>query len=197
MNLERLEEIKKVARENNVPILQDESLLLIETLLSIKKPKSVLEVGTAVGYSALCFSRYLDKDGVIDTIEINKDMVNLAKENIKYVGAECNINIIEADATEYMKEMRNEEYYDAIFIDAAKGQYMVFLEEAIRLAKPGAVIIADNVLFKGRVLGEYNEHKHRTAVNRLREYIAKINSDTRLKSVVIDIGDGVAISVKK
>jgi len=90
-----------------------------------------------------------------------------------------------------------DEKFDIIFIDAAKGQYMKYLEEAMRLTKSGSVIIADNVLFKGRVLGDYNEHKHRTAVNRLREYIKTVKEDERLDTAIVDIGDGIAISAVK
>jgi predicted O-methyltransferase YrrM len=105
------------------------------------------------------------------------------------------IKPIFADATEYLTNLKEDNTYDVIFIDAAKGQYMVFLNEAKRLVKPGGIIIADNVLFKGRVLGGYNEHRFRTAVTKLRQYIDNINEDKMLDSVVLDVGDGVAISI--
>ena len=91
--------------------------------------------------------------------------------------------------------MHEDNKYDIVFIDAAKGQYLKFLENGIRLAKDNGIIIADNVLFKGRVMSDYNEHKHRTAVNRLRDYISIINSDERLDSIILDIGDGIAVSI--
>lgn len=137
MNLDRLNEVKAKAKEKNVPILMDESLALIEVLLEMEKPSKILEIGTAVGYSAMCFSKHLTSGGKVDTIEINEEMVKTAKENIEYVGIDSNvINIIHADATQYLKEINNDNEYDVIFIDAAKGQYIVFLEEAIRLVKP-------------------------------------------------------------
>lgn len=200
MNEEKLailDNIKEEAIENHVPILQDVSLELIEVILSIKRPNKILEIGTAVGYSAIKFSKYLEgKDSKIKTIEISKDMYNIAKENVKNMELTEKIEIINEDATKYLETIdEKKEQFDVIFIDAAKGQYLVFLENAIRLAKNGAVIIADNVYFHGRVLSGYNEHRHRTATNRLREYIRIISEDKRLKSTVLNVGDGVAISV--
>lgn len=191
----KLEEIKIKARENHVPILQDKSLELIETILEIKKPKSILEVGTAVGFSALTFSKHLADDGKIITMELNEEMVNVARENIKEQGMQDVIKVVHTDAYEYMQKLN--ETFDVVFIDAAKGQYMKYLTEAIRLTKPGSIIIADNVLLRGMVLGGYNEHKHRTAVTRLREYIDKVTTDETMQSTVLDVGDGVAITVRK
>lgn len=193
-----LSKIKEEALESHVPILQDESLDLILMVLSLKKPNKILEIGTAVGYSAINFSRYLEGENAkIKTIELKENMVNIARENIASMGLEEKIEVIHADATKYLETLDEENTYDVVFIDAAKGQYLVFLKEAIRLIKNGGVIIADNVLFKGRVLSDYNEHKHRTATNRLREYLKIIEEDTRLESTLVKIGDGVAISIVK
>ncbi len=193
-----LSKIKEEALESHVPILQDESLDLILMVLSLKKPNKILEIGTAVGYSAINFSRYLEGENAkIKTIEIKENMANIARENIASMGLEEKIELIHADATKYLETLDEENTYDVVFIDAAKGQYLVFLKEAIRLIKNGGVIIADNVLFKGRVLSDYNEHKHRTATNRLREYLRIIEEDKRLKSTLVKIGDGVAISIVK
>ena len=193
-----LSKIKEEALESHVPILQDESLDLILMVLSLKKPNKILEIGTAVGYSAINFSRYLEGENAkIKTIEIKENMANIARENIASMGLEEKIELIHADATKYLETLDEENTYDVVFIDAAKGQYLVFLKEAIRLIKNGGVIIADNVLFKGRVLSDYNEHKHRTATNRLREYLRIIEEDKRLKSNLVKIGDGVAISIVK
>lgn len=192
-----LEKIKKEALENHVPILQDISLEFIEVILDLKKPNKILEIGTAVGYSAIKFSKYLSgKDKKIKTIELKEDMYKVALKNVNDMKLNNVIEIINADATKYLKTIdEKDENYDVIFIDAAKGQYLVFLEEAIRLAKNNAVIIADNVYFHGRVLNGYNEHRHRTATNRLKEYLRIINDDERLTSTVVNVGDGVAISV--
>jgi caffeoyl-CoA O-methyltransferase len=196
---EILNDIKNKALQNHVPILQDVSLELIEVILNIKKPNKILEIGTAVGYSAIKFSKYLcGENSKIKTIEINDDMYNIACKNVMNMELDKKIEIVHADATKYLYDMdEKEEKFDVIFIDAAKGQYLIFLENAIRLANKGAVIIADNVYFKGRVLSGYNEHRHRTATNRLREYIKLINEDSRLQSTVLNVGDGVAISVVK
>jgi len=197
----KLENIKIKATENFVPILQDDSLKLIEVILHMAKPKKILEIGTAVGYSAAIFAKYLEidennkKDSYIKTIERNEKRFKTATENITALDLDEYIIPVFADATEYLTNLKEDNTYDLIFIDAAKGQYMVFLNEAKRLIKSGGVIIADNVLFKGRVLGGYNEHRHRTAVTRLREYIDDINDDKMLDSVVLNIGDGVAISI--
>lgn len=191
---EIIADIKKEALANKVPILQDKSLELIRLILRIKEPKKILEIGTAVGYSAINFVDELNGNVFVKTIEKNENMYNVSNQNISKVGFVDNIDVILADATEYLPSLKEDNVYDVIFIDAAKGQYLKFLENAIRLIKNGGVIIADNVLFKGRVLSDYNEHKHRTAVNRLRDYINIINNDTRLKSTILDIGDGVAVS---
>ncbi len=194
---EILNEIKNDALENHVPILQDVSLNLIETILDIKKPNRILEIGSAVGYSAIKFSKFLSgENSKIKTIELKENMYNIAKENIKKMELEDKIEIINADATKYLSTIDEKiEQFDVVFIDAAKGQYLVFLKEALRLVKIGGVIIADNVYFKGRVLSGYNEHRHRTATNRLREYIKEVTEDKRLTTTILNIGDGVAISV--
>lgn len=191
----KIEAIKKKAREEHVPILQDDSMAYIKTLLEIRKPESILEVGTAVGYSALEFSKHLKENGRIVTMELNEATANIARENIKDLGMQEVIEVVNTDAYEYMKTLEGP--FDVVFIDAAKGQYMKYLEEALRLTKPGSLIIADNVLLRGMVMGGYNEHKHRTAVTRLREYIESVTTNPKLQSCVIDVGDGVAVSVVK
>lgn len=193
---EILEKIKEEALENHVPIVEDDSLELIKIILKIKKPNRILEVGTAVGYSAINFSKYLvGEDSKIKTIEVKEAMYNKAMENITAMGLNGKIEVVLADATEYMKSIPDSEQYDIVFIDAAKGQYLVYLEEAIRLTKNGGIIIADNMLYRGRTLSDYNEHKHRTATNRLREYLVEMKEDSRLDSTLVKVGDGLAISI--
>ncbi len=194
---ENLEKIKIEARKNYIPILQDVSLEFIMMILSIKRPNKILELGTAVGYSAINFSKYLSgQNAKIKTIEIKEEMYNQAISNITLFGLEEKIEVIHADATEYLPTIdENIEKYDVIFIDAAKGQYPKFLDNALRLINKNGIIIADNVLFKGRVMSDYNEHRNRTAVNRLRNYISVILEDKRLDSRIFDIGDGIAVSV--
>lgn len=196
MNLDEfLAIIKERAIEKHVPILQDKSLEFISFILKLKKPEKILEIGTAVGYSAISFVQAVDGNVNVKTIERNEKRYNEAINNIKEAGLEENIEVVLADATEYLPNLHEDNKYDIVFIDAAKGQYLKFLENGIRLAKDGGIIIADNVLFKGRVMSDYNEHKHRTAVNRLRDYISVINSDERLDSVILEIGDGIAVSI--
>lgn len=194
-NNEKIDRIREDARERHVPILQDASLEFIELILEIRKPKTILEVGTAVGYSAINFAKHLANGGKITTIELNEDLANEARENITEMGLDNTINVVNMDAYEYMKTI--DEKFDVIFIDAAKGQYMKYLEQALRLTNSGSVIIADNVLLHGMVLGGYNEHKHRTAVTRLREYLEAVTTDERLVSTIVDIGDGIAVSAVK
>ena len=194
-----LKEIKKYALENHVPILQDVSLDLILLILKLKKPNNILEVGTAIGYSAINFSKYLDGENRhILTIEKSNEMYGIAISNISKMGLEDIIRVENADATIYLETLdEKKEQFDIIFIDAAKGQYLKFLDNALRLVKTGGVIIADNVYFKGRVLSGYNEHRHRTATNRLREYLKIVNERNDLDTTVFNIGDGVAVSIKK
>ena len=191
---ELIDNIKIEARANHVPILQDVALDLIMKILEERKPRSLLEIGTAVGYSALCFSKHIDKDGKIVTVEVNENMYNKAKENILKAGKENVIYQYLGDAETLIKEM--DESFDVVFIDAAKGQYLKYLEQAMRLTKKGSIIIADNVLYRGLVRSDYNEHKHRTAVNALRNYIKTVTEDKKLDSTIYDIGDGVAVSYR-
>ena len=196
LNKEKLEVLKKFARENHVPILQDDTMQVIKTILAIRKPNKILEIVTAIGYSALCFSEYLEgENAIIKSVELDKVTSEMAKNNIKEISDENNIMVTNMDAYEYMKTLN--EKFDVVFIDAAKGQYMKYLEQAYRLTQKGSIIIADNVLLRGMVMGGYNEHKHRTAVTRLREYIKEVTENPRLESTVIDVGDGLAISVIK
>ena len=188
--------IKEEALKNHVPIIEDDSLEYIANILKEKKPNKILEIGTAVGYSAINFSKYLVGEGAkVLTIEIKEQMYEKALENISLMGLQDKIEVINADATKYLKNIN--EQFDVVFIDAAKGQYLVFLEEAIRLCKIGGIIIADNMLYRARTLSDYNEHKHRTATNRLREYLVQMKEDKRLDSTVIKVGDGLAVSVLK
>ena len=193
-NYEYLKDIEKYGRENKIPILLDDTLEYISKILEEVRPKRILEVGTAIGFSALCFSKYLSKDGRIDTIEIESLRVEQALENIAKVGVQDKIRVIEGDALEILPYLTEE--YDVIFIDAAKGKYLEFFEHALRLCKKGGYIIADNVLYKGMVQSDYNKHKQRTAVNKLRAFIDMVLENENLKSELIDIGDGITVSKK-
>ena len=196
MNKKELDKIKEKALEDHIPIIMDDTLSVIEKYLKNKKPKRILEIGTAVGYSAMCFSDFLDEDGIIDTIERDEERVKEAKINIEKVGGKEKINIYEGDAVEILPTLN--EKYDAVFIDAAKGKYPFFLKEALRMIKEDGIIFADNILYKGYVMSDYNKHKQRTAVRNLREYIKEVSENPNLETEILEVGDGLAISkVKK
>ncbi len=192
MNQVELTKIKQKALEENIPIIMDDTLEVVATILKEKKPKRILEIGTAVGYSAICFSKYIEDDGKIDTIEREEQRVKEAKMNIKKVEVEEKIHIYEGDAVEILPTLNEE--YDIVFIDAAKGKYPFFLSQAMRMIKKDGIIIADNVLYKGYVMSDYNKHKQRTAVRNLREYIAEITQNPNLETQILEVGDGLAIS---
>lgn len=192
MNSVELEKIKKKALEDKVPIIMDDTLEVVAKILTEIKPNKILEIGTAVGYSAICFSEYLQENGKIDTIERDTERVKEARENIKKAEVEDKINIYEGDAVEILPTLNDE--YDVVFIDAAKGKYPFFLNQALRMIRQGGVIIADNVLYKGYVMSDYNKHKQRTAVRNLREYIAEITNNDKLETKILEVGDGLEIS---
>ena len=192
MNKIELQKIKKKALEEHIPIIMDETLEVIEKYLEENKPKRILEIGTAVGYSAICFTQILDEDGVIDTIERDAERVKEARENIKKAEVEDKINIYEGDAVEILPTLDNK--YDVVFIDAAKGKYPFFLKEALRMINKNGIIFADNILYKGYVMSDYNKHKQRTAVRNLREYIKEVSENPNLETEILEVGDGLAIS---
>lgn len=192
MNKQELQKIKQKALEEHIPIIMDETLEVIEKYLKENKPKKILEIGTAVGYSAICFTQILEEDGIIDTIERDTKRVKEARENIKKAEVENKINIYEGDAVEILPTLDNK--YDVIFIDAAKGKYPFFLKEALRMINKNGVIFADNILYKGYVMSDYNKHKQRTAVRNLREYIKEVSENPNLETEILEVGDGLAIS---
>ena len=195
MYKEELAKIKQKALEEHIPIIMDDTLDVIENKLKESKLSKILEIGTAVGYSAICFSEFLDKNGIIDTIEREEDRVAEAKENIKITGVQDKINIIKGDAVEVLPTLKG--LYDMVFIDAAKGKYPFFLKEAMRMLDTHGVILADNILYKGYVMSDYNKHKQRTAVRNLREYIKEVTENPNIETEILEVGDGLAISRMK
>ena len=193
MNKQELEKIKQKALEEHIPIIMDDTLEVVDKILKEVKPKRILEIGTAVGYSAMCFSEYLQEGGKIDTIERDEERIAEAKINIKNVGVEDKINIYEGDAVEILPTLN--EKYDVAFIDAAKGKYPFFLKEALRMIKPTGVILADNILYKGYVMSDYNKHKQRTAVRNLREYIKEVTEAPNLETEILEVVDGKKVTV--
>ena len=190
-NIKEFEIMKEKALENHIPIIMDDTLEKIKEILKKEKPKRILEIGTAVGYSATCFARYAETC-IIDTIELDEERAKEAIENIKKVGVDERINVIIGNAVEILPTLNFE--YDIIFIDAAKSKYSIFLEQGIRLVKNGGIILADNVLYKGYVMSDYNKHKQRTAVRHLREYIEEVTENPNLESEILESGDGLAIT---
>ena len=195
MNEIELGKIKQKALEDKIPIIMDDTLEVIDKILSKDKPEKILEIGTAVGYSAICFSKYLKENGRIDTIEREEDRVIQANENIKRAEVEEKINILFGDAVEILPTLNDK--YDVIFIDAAKGKYPFFLKEALRMLADNGIILADNVLYKGYVMSDYNKHKQRTAVRNLREFLKELDNNEELEVEVLEVGDGLAIARKK
>ena len=195
MNKEELQIIKENALKEYIPIIMDDTLEVIDKELKKNKPTKILEIGTAVGYSAMCFSEYLAEGGKIDTIERDEERVKQARKNIKKVGVEDKINIYEGDAVEILPTL--DDKYDMIFIDAAKGKYPFFLNQALRLLSDNGIIFADNILYKGYVMSDYNKHKQRTAVRNLREYIHEVTESPDLETEILEVGDGLAITKRK
>lgn len=192
MNKEELEKIKQKALEEHIPIIMDDTLEVISKYLKEVKPKRILEIGAAVGYSAMCFSEYLEENGEIDTIERDEERIKEAKMNFEKVGVKNKINLYEGDAVEILPKLTQK--YDMVFIDAAKGKYPFFLKESLRMIKPNGIIFADNILYKGYVMSDYNKHKQRTAVRNLREYIKEVSENPNLETEILEVGDGLAIS---
>lgn len=190
-NQEELEKVKETALNEHIPILMDDTLETIKEILQKENPAKILEIGTAVGYSASCFVKYAP-NATVDTIELDETRAKEAIQNVKKIGIEDKVNIFIGNAVDILPTFEGE--YDIIFIDANKGKYPIFLAEGIRLAKNGGIIIADNILYKGYVMSDYNKHKQRTAVRHLREYIQMATENERLETEILEVGDGLAIS---
>ena len=192
MNREELKLIKEKALEDHIPIIMDDTLEVIEKTLSENKPKRILEIGAAVGYSAICFTEYLAEGGIIETIERDEERIAEAKENFKKAEVADKVILHEGDAVDILPTLN--EKFDMVFIDAAKGKYPFFLKEALRMLDDNGIIFADKILYKGYVMSDYNKHKQRTAVRNLREYIKETTENPNLETEILEVGDGLAIS---
>ena len=197
-NSEVLEKIEEQAHIDNVPIIRKEMESFLRVMLYIKKPKRILELGTAVGYSAILMSECIDEDGKITTIENYEKRIVEAKKNIELSGKGQIIELLEGDATEVMKTLPSQQF-DFVFMDAAKAQYIYFLPEVLRLMKKGAVLITDNVLQEGDLIESrlVVERRDRTIHKRMREYLEVVKNHEELETSIVPIGDGITISVKK
>ena len=191
-----LGEIQREAIAAEVPIIPLETARLLSVLLTMQKPKHILEIGTAVGFSAGLMCCYLPEDGTVTTIDRFEVMLKDARVNIKRMGLEDKIKILEGDAANILPTLEGP--YDVIFLDAAKGQYINYMPEAIRLLSEEGVLVSDNVLQDGDIIESRFavQRRNRTIHSRMREYLYELKHDERLETAIIPLGDGVAISRK-
>ena len=192
-----LEELEKYALDTEVPIIRKEMQSFLKTLIMMNKPRRILEVGTAIGFSALLMSEYMPADAHITTIEKYEKRIPIARENFKKYGKEEQITLIEGDAADVLAGLSGE--YDLIFMDAAKGQYIHFLPDILRLLKTGGVLLSDNVLQDGDVIQSRYAvtRRNRTIHGRMREYLYELKNHPQLQTSIIPLGDGITLSVKK
>ena len=192
-----LEELEQYALQEGVPVIRREMQSFIKMLLALQRPKRILEVGTAIGFSTLLMCEYGPADVQITTIENYEKRIPLAKENFRKAGQESKITLLEGDATKILAGLSG--FYDLIFMDAAKGQYIHWLPDVIRLLKKGGVLLSDNVLQDGNLIESHYivERRDRTIYKRMREYLYQLKHDPLLETSILPLGDGVTVSVKK
>lgn len=191
-----LDEIEKSALEGQVPVIRKSTQSLLKFLLALVKPENILEVGTAVGFSALLMDEYSPAGCHITTIEKYGKRIPVAAENFRRAGAQDRITLLEGDAAEVLKGLGGS--FGFIFMDAAKGQYIHFLPDVLRLLSPGGMLISDNVLQDGHVIESRFAvtRRNRTIHARMREYLYELKHNPALETVVLPVGDGVTLSVK-
>lgn len=196
-NSEILEEIERKAHADSVPVIRREMQSFLKVLLMLKKPMRILEVGTAVGFSALLMSEYAPEGCRITTIENYEKRIPVARENFRRAGKEDMIELIEGDAADVLKTLRGS--FDFIFMDAAKGQYIHYLPDVLRLMDDGGCLVSDNVMQDGDVIQSRFavERRNRTIHARMREYLYELKHNKALETAVIPLGDGVSVSIKK
>lgn len=196
-NGEVCDEIEEFAHQTNVPIIRKEMESFLRVLIEIKKPKRILELGTAIGYSAILMANTMSEDCRITTIENYDKRIPIAKDNFKRAGVEKKVELLEGDALEILQKIN--EPYDFVFMDAAKAQYLVYLKEIMRLLPVGGILIADNVLQDGELVeSRYAvERRNRTIHSRMREYLYEVKNMKELETTIIPIGDGITLSVRK
>ncbi len=189
--------IEKEAKETNVPIIRTQVQSLLKLLLAMRKPATILEVGCAIGFSALLMSEYGPEDCHITTIEKYEKRIPVARENFRRAGKGERITLLEGDAAEILQKLTGA--YDMIFMDAAKGQYIHFLPDVLRLLAPGGILLSDNVLQDGNILESRFAvtRRNRTIHSRMREYLYELKHHPQLETVILPVGDGVTLSVKR
>lgn len=191
-----IEAIEQEALESFVPIIRKETQSFLKVMMLMNRPARVLEVGTAVGFSAILMSEYLPEGSRITTIENYEKRIPIARNNFKRAGKEEQITLIEGDALEVMKTLEGP--YDFIFMDAAKGQYIHFLPEVLRLLKKGGLLVSDNVLQDGDIIESRFAvtRRNRTIYSRMRDYLWQLKHMKEFETAVLTVGDGVTISTK-
>ena len=196
-NGEVCDEIEEFAHQTNVPIIRKEMESFLRVLIEIKKPKRILELGTAIGYSAILMANTMSEDCRITTIENYDKRIPIARDNFKRAGVEEKVELLEGVALEILQKIN--EPYDFVFMDAAKAQYLVYLKEIMRLLPVGGILIADNVLQDGELVeSRYAvERRNRTIHSRMREYLYEVKNMKELETTIIPIGDGITLSVRK
>lgn len=196
-NTDILNEIEKEALKTNVPIIRKEMQTFLKLMLVMKKPGRILEVGTAVGFSAILMAEYNPDVCDIVTIENYEKRIPIARENFKRAGKEKQIQLLTGDAKDILPTLP--EPFDFIFMDAAKGQYINFMPEVLRLLKPGGILISDNVLQDGDIIESRFAvtRRNRTIHKRMREYLYELTHAEQLQTAVLPIGDGITVSVRK
>lgn len=196
-NTPLLNEIEREARRDSVPVIRREMQSFLKVLLSIHRPLRVLEVGTAIGFSALFFCEYGPKELHVTTIEKYEKRLPIARENFRRAGRADQITLLEGDAADILKTLA--EPFDLIFMDAAKGQYIRFLPDVIRLMSPGSILLSDNVLQDGDIIESHYavERRNRTIHKRMREYLYELKHNDHLVTSILPLGDGVTLSVRK
>jgi predicted O-methyltransferase YrrM len=191
-----LDELEKEAIAGDIPIIRKPLQSFFRFLLRYIKPKSILEVGTAIGFSAILMSEYAPADCKITTIEKYEKRIPVAKENFRRFGKEAQITLLEGDAAEILRELEGP--YDLIFMDAAKGQYLAFMPEVLRLMAPGGLLLSDNVLQDGDVIESRFalERRKRTTHARMREYLYELKHLPGYETVILPVGDGITLTTK-
>lgn len=192
-----LEELEKSAVDAGIPIIRQEMQSLLKLLLAIRRPGQILEVGTAVGFSALLMSEYSPRGCKITTIEKYEKRIPQALENFRRAGKEEAITLLAGDASAILKELEGS--YDFIFMDAAKGQYLHFLPDILRLMSQGGLLVSDNVLKGGEIMESRYAvtRRNRTIHSRMREYLYELKHNDQLETAILPVGDGVTVSVRK
>lgn len=193
---EKFKDLEEFAEENKVPIAQKETAKFLEFIVSMKKPLRILELGTAIGYSAILMHEASGSKAIITTIERDENMIKCAKENFKRYNLEDKIEIKEGDCLEVLENL--DEPYDLIFMDAGKGHYNHFLPHCLRLLGEDGIIVADNVLFRGMVASDDLVKRRKiTIVKRMRKYLELVSKDENLITSVIPMGDGIAVTKRR